>query len=330
MPGEGRRQRAGSARCSSASSEEGHLRYAGRVGTGFTDARARPPRRAARAARARRRRRSTRRRRSRRGAPCSSSRATSPRSSSASGPRRACCAHPSYKGLRDEHRPPAAFLDAGRPVRGGTEVDRRGPRPARHQPRQGPLSRGRLHEARRHRLLRRTSRRCCCRTCAPAADAQALPQRRRRRALLREERAQAPAGLGRDRDRADEQQDDRLHVSRRTSRRSSGSATSPTSSCTRRCRKAPDVGRPDDARLRPRPGAAGHGRRVLPRRAVAAGDVRGPRAADAFAKTSGSKGMQVYVPLNNDRRHVRGHEAVREGGRRAARAARRASSSSRA
>ena len=40
---------------------------------------------------------------------------------------------------------------------------------------------------------------------------------------------------------------------------------------------------------------------MLPRRAVAAGHVRGPRASDqSFAKTSGSKGLQLYVPLNSD------------------------------
>ena len=35
--------------------------------------------------------------------------------------------------------------------------------------------------------------------------------------------------------------------------------------------------------------------------AVAAGDVRAASGLQSFAKTSGSKGLQVYVPLNNER-----------------------------
>ena len=42
---------------------------------------------------------------------------------------------------------------------------------------------------------------------------------------------------------------------------------------------------------------------------------------EAFAKTSGSKGLQVYVPLNGKEVDLRRHEAVRAGGRGAAREA---------
>ena len=83
-----------------------------------------------------------------------------------------------------------------------------------------------------------------------------------------------------------------------TCRRSCGSRTSPTSSCTRRSRCADDYARADGDRVRPRPRAAGHDRRVRRGRARAADDLRAPRACEAFPKTSGSKGMQVYVPLN--------------------------------
>ncbi len=120
MPGEGRRSRSIGALLV-AVEEDGHLRYAGRVGTGFTDreldrllellgplardevpwtAGPKPPRGAV---------------------------LVEPRHVAeveyiewtSDGVLRA----PSYKGLREDVPvPPAAFLDAGRPVRGGTEV----------------------------------------------------------------------------------------------------------------------------------------------------------------------------------------------------------------
>ena len=92
----------------------------------------------------------------------------------------------------------------------------------------------------------------------PAADAQALPQRRRGAVLLREELADAPARLGRDRDGAD-----------RTARRSTSRSrrTSPTlvwlgnladlELHTSLVAGADDDRAPDDAGLRPRPGPAG-------------------------------------------------------------------------
>ena len=61
--------------------------------------------------------------------------------------------------------------------------------------------------------------------------------------------------------------------------------------------RAPEMDSPDDRRVRPRPGAAGDDRRV---RAGGAGAARTFEyfGLEAFPKTSGSKGMQVYLPLN--------------------------------
>ena len=111
---------------------------------------------------------------------------------------------PSYKGLREDVPvPPAAFLDAGRPVRGGTEVtvEDRVLRVTNLDkvlyPEVG------LHEARPHRLLVHI---------APVL----LPHLRDRPLTLKrypngvdaghffeKNSPNAPAGLGRDRDRAD-------------------------------------------------------------------------------------------------------------------------------
>ena len=149
----------------------------------------------------------------------------------------------------------------------------------------------------------------------PPADAQALPQRRRGQVLLREERAVAPpdwvatATLG------------SAATSSPTDAADAGlaGATSPTSSCTRRWRARSTPERPDDGRLRPRPRRAGA---ACPSAATVAlwlhGDARGPGPASRFPKTSGSKGMQVYVPLNDPRSTYAQTKAFAQGGRRAA------------
>ena len=139
----------------------------------------------------------------------------------------------------------------------------------------------------------------------PPADAQALP--RRRRAASSSTRSSArrtgPTGCARRRVRAG-RKDDRLLRGRRPADARRGWPTSPTSSCTRRCRRSPRTStRPTMHRLRPRPGRAGRHRRLLPGRAVrCAAAVRRASGCESFAKTSGSKGLQVYVPLNTRRR----------------------------
>ena len=194
MPGEGRRKESIGALLV-AVEEEGHLRYAGRVGTGFTDRELdrllellkplvrdevpwttgpKPPRGAV---------------------------LVEPRHVAeveyiewtSDGVLRA----PSYKGLREDVPvPPAAFLDAGRPVRGGTEVtvEDRVLRVTNLDkvlyPEVG------LHEARRHRVPRAHRARAAAAPARPAAHAEALPQRRRRRPLLREELARSTGRTG--------------------------------------------------------------------------------------------------------------------------------------
>ena len=82
-----------------------------------------------------------------------------------------------------------------------------------------------------------------------------------------------------------------------TCRRSCGWPTSPTSSCTRRWRS-----RRTSRRRRSSPSTSTRGRRrrssSAPRSRSAARGVRRTSGCEAFPKTSGSKGMQVYVPLN--------------------------------
>ena len=77
------------------------------------------------------------------------------------------------------------------------------------------------------------------------------------------------------------------------------------------------------------PGAPASDRRVLPRRAAAAGHVRAPRPAELRqdVRLEGAAGVRA---AELRRGHLRAHEAVREGGRGAARAAPNRSWSSRA
>ena len=279
--------------------EDGDLRHVGRVGTGFTEAELdrlaemlRPLEREdspfAPAARPDPARRRVRRSRAR-------GRGRVPRVDRRRPAARALLQGPARRqaGRAGRAQRPTdrrlARVREGRPRRGR----RRAPGQAL-EPRQGPLSRGRLRQARRHRLLRAHRAGRPAAPQGPRADAQALPQRRRRPVLLREERAVAPARLGADRARAG---CDRL----------------------RRLRRQPtlvwlanladlelhtSLALADDpgarrSRLRPRSRPAGDGRRVLPRRGAARGMFEG-LGLECFAKTSGSKGMQVYLPLNSE------------------------------
>ena len=91
--------------------EDGELRYAGRVGTGFDEAeldRLGAPARAARARRQPVRRPPAAARDALRRAACSS-----PRSTTASGRRRGTLRHPRYKGLRDDVEPETVGFDEG-------------------------------------------------------------------------------------------------------------------------------------------------------------------------------------------------------------------------
>ena len=168
-----------------------------------------------------------------------------------------------------------------------------------HQPRQGPLPGGRLHQGRGGRLLRRIAPAMVPHLRGRAADAAPLPEGvDDPTSLLREALPQAPAEMGEDgADRAAERRQDRLLRLRRPRRRWSGWRSSRRSSCTPRSRSRADADAADRARLRPRPGPAGRRRRLLPGGAAAARDVR-PLDLECFPKTSGSKGLQVYVPLN--------------------------------
>ena len=179
-----------------------------------------------------------------------------------------------------------------------------------------------LDQARRHRLLRADRAGAAAAPARPPADRQALPGRGRaaRRSSRSTRPRTAPSGCGRSRCPASAA---RRSTSRwrTTSRRSSGSRTSPRSSCTCRWPRA-------GARAARTPSSSTSTRGRRRRSSSAAGSRCGSRARSsgsasrAFAKTSGSKGLQVYVPLGGDV-DLRADQGVRARGR-AARRARRA------
>ena len=133
----------------------------------------------------------------------------------------------------------------------------------------------------------------------PPADAEALPRRRRGPVLLREAVPVAPARLGaRPRRSRAERARRSTSASPTTCRRSSGWRTSPTSSCTRRCRCAEDIERPTMMVFDLDPGAPAAILECAQVGALAARDCSTSSGSSASRRPPGSKGLQVYVPLN--------------------------------
>ncbi len=178
-----------------------------------------------------------------------------------------------------------------------------------HQPGQGALPRGRLHEGRRDRLL-------------PGDRAVLLPHLKGRALTMKrypngvdgeffyeKECARAPP--------------DWVPTAPIGARATAATSTTASSTTCRRCvwaanladlelhtslARAPHVERPTMMVFDLDPGPPADDRRVLPRsRCCCASGWRGS-GSSRFPKTSGSKGLQLYVPLNTPR-HLRRHQA---------------------
>ena len=128
-------------------------------------------------------------------------------------------------------QPPRARWPSGGHARRGRG---RGPPALALQPGQGHVPRGGLHQGAGDRLLHAHRAGRAAAPARPAADAQALPERGRGPVLLREALPLARPRLGAPRGRSRRSST----ASATTCRRSSGSPTSPTWSCTRRCRRS--------------------------------------------------------------------------------------------
>ena len=114
-----------------------------------------------------------------------------------------------------------------------------GPHALPLEPRQGHVPRGGLHQGAGDRLLHARGAGAAAAPARPSAHAEALSQRRGGPVLLREAVPVAPARLGEHRRRSPPGARRSTSASARTSPRSCGWRTWPTSSCTRRCRWPP-------------------------------------------------------------------------------------------
>ena len=112
------------------------------------------------------------------------------------------------------------------------------------EPRQGLLSRGRLHQGPGHRVLHARGAGAAAAPARPAADAQALPERRRGRRTSTRSSARRTRRTGCARRRCTPAAGRSTSAWPTTCRRSSGSPTSPTSSCTPRSRSPSDYDSP--------------------------------------------------------------------------------------
>ena len=271
VPGEGRRtERIGALLLGV--QEDADLRYAGRVGTGFTEGELERLAGAARSATARR---VALRRRPKlpREAVFVEPRLVAEvefREWTPDGMLRA----PSYKGLRDD-KPPELVVREESAKAAWLEVEGREVKLS--NPGKVLYPGGRVHQARPRGLLRRDGAGPAAPPARPPAHAQALSRRGGGRALLREAVAVAPAGLGADGVRSQRAaQAHRLHAGQRSAHPGlagePGGPRVPHPAAPRADARAAD--RP---RVRPGPGAAGDDRGVLPRGDVAARHVRQPR-----------------------------------------------------
>ena len=178
--------------------------------------------------------------------------------------------HPSYKGLREEAPTSASSTRARRARR--RRGDGRRPHAGAHQPRQGALSRGRLHASARSSSTSRASRPRCCRTCEDRRSRASATRTASTTGSSSRSSARATGPTGSRSRRSAVEEDHRLLVVNDL----------PTlvwlgklaaSSCTRRCR----------ARRRSRPRrwsststrAPGDDRRVLPGRAASCSGMFG-------------------------------------------------------
>ena len=184
-----------------------------------------------------------------------------------------------------------------------TVADRRTPTVV-EQPRQGALP---------GRRARRTKAESSTTTAHRAGDAaaprrplhhvRALPERRRQEGLLREALPEAPAGLGRRRRSGPATTTARSATAGSTSRpRWCGRRTWPRSSCTCRWRWPHDLDTPPTIVFDFDPGAPATIVECC-QIALLARDVLAAVGLEGWAKTSGSKGLQLYVPLNTPRTH---------------------------